>query len=845
LIRISRFVLSGLALLLLCAVSYGQQRDTAGLYGRVTDQQGALVVGATVTLTQVATGIVRVAQSNREGEWEFPAIAVGEYRVAIQKEGFSRVEQSGILLQVNDNRRVDLALAVGSASTTVNVEATAVAVDVSGAALTGVVDSRSVVELPLNGRDLAALTFLVPGVQSASGATGGTGDGAKIAFAARQFSVDGSRQNNLSFTLDGGDNQDTLENLNMPFPFPDAVQEFSVQTSNGTAAFGKSLGGSVNIVTRSGTNSFHGDAFWFVRNTAFDANSFFSHTPDQLKQNQAGGTFGGPAIKDKLFFFGGYQQTWVRSLNGSGSAISMPSANRTGNFSSLLAASNPIVIHDPTTGNPYPNNQIPTSELSPAAQSLLGYAPVPGPNGLVYYAVPNVQNAREWITRVDYRVNDKNSVFVRLYRNHTETPAEMVANNIFSSAQGINAISETATAGETYTLSPNLFVETRFTANQYDGYRVYAFPGTMRTLGVNVNPSSNAIGASIDGTSDISLSSGTPASFARANLELTHSWQWIKGKHSMVWGANLEDSRYNEYNTFDGEGVFGFNGQWTGFDQSDFLIGQFNTFTQGNGEIEFKRLHYFGFYWGDTYRMNRRLTLSFGVRYEPYLPMTDLNNRIVEFSPQAYAAGLGSQRYVNSPPGLLYPGDKTPSGSTVPTGVVASEFNHFEPRLGFAYDVFGDGKTSFRGGYGIYYDTPELYAYNNMNDQSPFSFTVNFLSGSFDNPYAGRTQYNVFPYSGDFQQNSAFQVPITIAALQSKQPLPYEQNWNLTVEHQFRSDWLLRTSYVGTKGTHLWGDYDSNAPIYNQALSLRPISRVCRHVALKHNTRSWTSCSRG
>jgi hypothetical protein len=820
LIRFEPFGFRSVVLLLLSAFSYGQQRDTAGLYGRVTDQQGALVPDASVTVTQIATGIVRVAKSNHEGDWEFPSIAVGAYRVAVQKDGFNRVEQNGILLQVNDNRRVDFVLSVGSAATTVSVEATAMAVDVSGAALTGVVDSSSVVDLPLNGRDLAALTFLVPGVQSASGATGGTGDGAKIAFAARQFSVDGSRQNNLAFTLDGGDNQDTLENLNMPFPFPDAVQEFSVQTSNGAASFGKSLGGTVNIVTRSGTNAFHGDAFWFIRNTALDANSFFAHTPDQLKQNQAGLTFGGPAIKDKLFFFGGYQQTWVRSLNGSGSAISMPAAYRTGDFSNLLSSSKPIVIHDPTTGIPYPNNQIPSSQLSPAAQNLLQFAPLPGSNGLVFYAVPNVQNAREWITRADYRVTDKNSIFLRLYRNHTETPAEMDAKNIFSSTQGINALSETATVGETYTISPNLYVDTRFTANQYDGDRVYAFPGTMRTLGVNVNPSSNAIGISINGTSSISLGSGTPASFARANLELTHSWQWIKGKHSMVWGLNIEDSRYNEYNTFDGEGIFGFNGQWTGYDQADYLVGLFDTFTQGNGELEFKRLHYFGFYWGDTYRLSRRLTLNFGVRYEPYLPMTDLNNRIVEFSPQAYAAGTGSKLFVNSPPGLLYPGDETPSGSTVPKGVVASEFNHFEPRIGFAYDVFGDGKTSLRGGYGIYYDTPELYAYNNMNDQSPFSFTVNFQNGSFDNPYAGRTQYNIFPYSGDFSPTSTFQTPITIAALQSTQPLPYEQDWNLTVEHQFRSDWLLRTSYVGTKGTHLWGDYDSNAPIYNQAISL-------------------------
>ena len=167
-----------------------------------------------------------------------------------------------------------------------------------------------------------------------------------------------------------------------------------------------------------------------------------------------------------------------------------------------------------------------------------------------------------------------------------------------------------------------------------------------------------------------------------------------------MWGA---DSRYNEYNTFNGQGSFGFNGEWSGYDQADYLTGQFSSFVQGNGEIEFKRLHYFGFYWGDTFRVTPRLTLSFGLRYEPYLPITDLNNRVVQFQPQAYQAGTVSQVFVNSPPGLLYPGDKTPSGSTVPTGATASELRHFAPRFGFAYDLFGDGRTSLRGGYGIYY----------------------------------------------------------------------------------------------------------------------------------------------
>lgn len=819
-----RFVRWDVAKLLLAVmisgVIWGQERNTAGLYGRVTDQQDAVIPGAEISLIHVSTGIVRTAQANDAGEFEFATIPVGEYRLTVRKQGFSTVEQSGIVLQVNDNRRVDITLQLGEVSTTVKVEAAAAAVDTSSATLKDTVDSERVVDLPLDGRDLADLAFLVPGVQSADGATGGSGDGAKAPRATRYFSVDGSRQNTMKYTLDGGDNEDTLQNTGLPFPFPDAVEEFSVVTSNASSEFGRSSGGSINIVTKSGTNAYHGDAFWFVRNTAFDAENFFSHSPDQLKRNQGGGTVGGPVLKDKLFFFGGYQQTWIRQESGSGTALSVPAPFRTGDFSSLLTGANPVVITDPENGAPFPNNQIPASRLSPAAVNLLKYAPVPGPDGIVYFAYPSQEGLYEWLARTDYRINNENALYVRLYRNRDQTPAVMVNDDIFTNQRGVTGTAQNGTVGHTYTPTPNMVVETRFTANQYGGDRQNDFPGSIRTLGVNLNPSSNEINVSIDGTSNINLTTYRPAVFARSNFELTHSWQWVKGRHSFMWGAQIEDSRYNEYNTFLGSGAFQFNGRFSGFDQADYMLGDFSDFQQGNGEIEFKRYHYFGFYAGDTYRVTPRLTLTYGLRYEPYFPMTDINNRITVFELSEYQAGYVSPYYVNSPPGLLYPGDKTSTGSVIPSGGVPSQLLGVTPRVGIAWDVFGDGKTSIHAGYGLYYDTPELFQYNNMNDQSPFSFTVEFLSGSFDNPYAGREQYNVFPFSGDFSRNSLFQIPIAVAALQPDLPRPYTQEWNLTIEHQFLRDWILRTSYVGTKSTHLWADYDYNAPIYDPSESL-------------------------
>lgn len=817
-LRFIRLLSTTLFLVALGGFLWGQGRNTAGLYGRVTDQQGAVVPGANVRLVHVATGITRTAESNATGEFEFATIPVGEYNLAVRKQGFRTVEQRGIVLQVNDNRRMDVSLVVGEVSTTMNVQATAAALDTSSATLKDTVDSHRVVDLPLNGRNLADLASLVPGVQAATEVSGA--DGAKAPFATRYFSVNGSRQNTLKYTLDGGDNEDTLQNTGMPFPFPDAVQEFSVETSNPGAEFGRTSGGSVNIVTKSGTNSYHGDVFWFVRNTAFNANNFFSRSPDQLKRNQGGFTFGGPAIKDRLFFFGGYQETWIRQQSGSGTALSVPAAFRTGDFSSLLSGPSPVVIADPTTGQPYPNNQIPTSQLSPAAQNLLKYAPVPGPDGFVYYSYPSQQGVKEWIARGDYRMNDKNSLYIRLYRNENTKPAVMVADNIFSNQRGVTGRAETATVAETSTVSPNLVIDTHFTANRYGGDRVIDFPGSIKTLGVNISPSSNEVNVAINGTSNINLLTERPAVFARANFELTHSWHWINGRHSVVWGADIEDSRYNEYNTYLGSGQFQFNGRWTGFDQADFMIGQMSDFLQGNGEIEFKRFHYFGFYGGDTFRVTPRLALIFGLRYEPYFPMTDLNDRVAQFQEQAYLAGYISQRYVNAPPGLLFPGDKAASGSMVPRSGYNSQLKEVTPRIGFAWDLLGDGKTSLRGGYGIYYDTPEMFQLNNMNDQAPFSFTVEFLNGSFDNPYAGREQDNVFPYAGDFSRDSLFPSPDDAVVLQPKQPRAYTQNWNLTIERQFRQDWTLRLSYVGTKGTHLWADYDANAPIYDFSQSL-------------------------
>ncbi|MBI3698507.1 MAG: carboxypeptidase regulatory-like domain-containing protein, partial [Acidobacteria bacterium] len=452
-----------LAILCIAVSAWAQQRGTAGIYGSVVDSQGAVIPGAKVTLTHVATNQVRTAVSNPAGEYLFPLLPVGEYRISVEQPGFKKYEATGVSLQVNDNVKIDVKLEVGEISTSVTVESSGATVETSNATVKTVVDMKRVMDLPLNGRNLADLTLTVPGVQPQGGPDGDAGLGAYSARGAKQFSVNGSRQNNLKYTLDGGDNQDNLFNTNLAFPFPDAVQEFSVQTSNAGLEIGKSSGGAVNIVTKSGTNEYHGDVFWFIRNTNLNANGFFSRLPDGLKRNQGGFTLGGPVVKDKLFLFGGYQRTWLRQIQGGGQTLTMPAPFRNGDFSSLLQRNPPIAIKDPTNGQPFPNNIIPKSRQSPAAQSLLGFSPLPDPDGFTRYSLFSQEDTNDYVLRGDYRLNTKHSFLGRYFQQDFALVTPMVPNNIHSTRRGLTAPTKNATVGHTYIATTSLIADTHFT----------------------------------------------------------------------------------------------------------------------------------------------------------------------------------------------------------------------------------------------------------------------------------------------------------------------------------------------------------------------------------------------
>jgi hypothetical protein len=805
------------------AAAWAQQAGTAGIYGTVLDPQGATIPGAQVTLTHVERNQTRTTGTNSEGNYVFPLLAPGNYQVRVEHPGFKTFQQTGIVLEVNDNRKIEVAMQIGDISTHVQVEAAAATVETSSATIKNVVEGRRITELPLNGRNVLELGLLVPGAVSTGSAVTG---GAKSPADNQQFSINGSRQDTTKFTLDGGDNQDNLTNVNAPYPFPDAVEEISVQTSNMTADVGKSSSGAINVVTKGGTNEFHGSGFWFVRNYDMNAGSFFLHQSDNLKRNQAGFTFGGPIIKDKLFFFGGIQRSWYRWNSTEAKTLTMPAAHRTGDFSDLLRLSKPITLLDPTNSQPFTGNIIPTSRFSPAAAALLKLSPVGGADGWTRWTNQQTEDPREYIMRGDWRPNNKHNVIARYLQNTDPFFVTFDPTNIHSVNQNQSSYSKNATLGYTLILSPSLIVDSHVTMSRTVGTRGYDFPYTMKSFGVNVYPTSNQISVGWSGTAGTSAPStpNPPATFARTNIEYTHAWRWIKGRHNMVAGLDVMFSRYNEYNTFHGSGVYSFNGRYSGYEEADYLLGLMSAFDQSNGENESRRYHYQGFYVNDAMRISRRLTLNYGLRWEPYTPITDVLDRQVQFRLDAYQQKVKSQRYLNAPRGLLYPGD-TVSGYTIPKSGVEAAKKQFAPRIGLAWDVNGDGRTSVRIGYGIFFDAPMLYALNNMNLQTPFSFTVAFQDGYFDDPYRGRQNLNLFPASGDFDKNTPFQIPTSAVVYRPVIKMPNVQNGNVSLERSLGS-WTFQGSYVVAKATHLVGDIQINAPTYNYNLDPDPAKNL-------------------
>ena len=712
-----------------------QAVSIATVTGRVVDEQGALLNGAQVRMTAVDTGVVSNAITNTEGIYTIPSLPIGAYTLQATFPGFQTYVQTGILLRVNDHVEINIPMKVGQVSESVAVEANASLVQTQQNTISQVVDQQRIVDLPLNGRDPTQLITI-------SGASinhsDGTNTGSKSFFSSQSISIAGSAGDATNYLLDGGDNNDSFTNVNMPFPFPDALGEFSVETSTLPARNGLHPGGVVNAVTKSGTNSWHGDLFEFIRNGDANAINYFAPRQDSLKRNQFGGTVGGRIIRNKLFFFGGFQKSDIRQDPSSSTAYVPTAAALAGDFSVLDGAGCQAkgvarMINDPTTGLPLPNDQISVTRFDPVAVALAKYLPkTSDPCGKVSYGIPVQSNESQFVGRVDWIISAKHSLYGRYFVDDYTLKAFFDPHDILvTSVSGNVERAQTFVLGDTYTISPTAVNSAHFTFGRRSDDRgpnasgvnmaalgaANLYQGTSDFLQVAVNNGGFAVGC---GTCALGR-------FPVTSFQYADDMDILRGKHQIAFGVDYLRTSEVQENHYQDDGSFTFSGQYSNDPLLDFLTGKMSSFSQSGQQLNDLRQNVVGLYVQDTYHATRRLVVNVGLRWEPFLPEYDHYNRGSTFSMAAFNAGQASQVYVNAPTGSLFAGDPGVTHS-----LTDRRLANLSPRLGLVFDPTGKGRTTLRVGGALLYDSVGVFIpYRMVAHNPPYGPQVTLTSGPY------------------------------------------------------------------------------------------------------------------
>jgi hypothetical protein len=794
---------------------------SAQISGLVSDLSGAPIPAATVTVTQVATSFVRQTKTASDGSYILPELPIGPYRLEVQAAGFSTYVQTGISLQVSDSPKINVSLTVGQLKQQVEVSANASMVKTDTTAVSQVIDQARMVDLPLNGRQPTQLIML-SGAANDVGPANGQSDlnTSKNYFSADAISVAGGQASGTNYLLDGGENMDVFSNVNLPLPFPDALSEFSVETSALSARYGMHAGAVVNTITKSGTNQFHGDVFEFVRNGDADARDFFASSQDTLKRNQFGGTLGAPIVKDRVFGFFGYQGTTIRTAPPSSISFTPTQSALSGDFSQLespLCQSSGFsrTIVDPGTGQPFAGSLVPTSLFNPQALTILKYVPVStNPCGQLTYGIPEPQSEQQYLGRADWNNGAKNNFFAHYFLANYASPGQFTPQNILVTQQrGVLDRSQSAVIGDTYTITPNIVNSAHI---GYTRLAITRGPASnmpnFDDVGVAIyQPVPNFLNVGVNGYFNIGCGTCSPSYFRQNNFQFADDLDIVLGKHHISAGGEFIHYRYDLQIGALANGSFAFNGAATNDALLDFMLGLPSTFVQGNLQPFDARQNYIGAYVHDVVRVNKRLTVQAGVRWEPYLPGREIDNRMNHFSDAAFLAGATSSVFVNAPLGLLFPGD--PGVSTTFT---ADRPWDFEPRAGLAWDPTGSGRQVIRAGYGLFYDTMATAYWEDQTGDAPWGSTVNLYSpaGGLSQPFAGYPGGDPFPSPNPPGKNEIFPSQASYYTYPTHGHPTYTNQWNLSYEFQPAKDWVFSAAYLGNETSHLWTGEDINAGVY-------------------------------
>jgi hypothetical protein len=886
------------------------QGTTGRILGRVSDPSGAVVAGVKVMLVNEATGISRESTSNTSGDYDFVQIPVGTYRLEFDLAGFKKNVRHGVALDVNEVVTLNMTMTLGQNKEIVDVTSEAPLVETSSTQLGAVVDDRTVSTLPLNSRDTYQFLQLQPGVMSTVGSSNSIVYGSDSPGA---VSVNGGRGRSNNFSVNGGDANDLFVNLPTVQPTPDSIQEFRVLTNTFDAEYGRNSGSVVNVVTKSGTNRFHGNLYEFFRNKVLNAQGYFDTTKPQFNQNQFGGTFGGPIKKDRTFFFASYEGRRIRQgvpspvvtvpTLAERPSATQPFADFTdiGGFDTAnpgtAVLSNPQILDnrpgcDQAVGQPggitpgilytqlFPNNRIPLACMDATAVDLLQFVPNPSKGGNTIQTVPTEPIRGDQLTvKVDHKINDKQNLSIYYYFNDDRTVQpfsffELAGANIPGFGSIVGERFQQWNISHTWTLSNTTVNEFRFNYNR-EGQRTFQHPVNTELVQNSCPPApawltsvtgpvpcfsdgtqGNAtgihpgLGPAREGLPFISVSGGfNLGNNSEGELpQVGNSFQWsdnltkVSGTHTFKFGGDVRRQRFDQTLFFNvsGEQLFfggGPNDTGSANLYPNYLLGLPDQYGQGSAQSENVRSTALYLFAQDSWKIKPNLTLNYGLRWELTTPIADISHHVQTFRPgqsstvypceNTIATGGATDCSSQSPVGLVVPGD-----SGVPPSLTQSYYKAFAPRIGIAWSPGNSGKTSFRAGWGMFYNPIEQLVLEQFGAEPPFGGSIFLSETQFNTPFVtqdgGTTFQNPFngiitPKPGTAQDWAIFEPILLFGDFQPHMRTQFSDQYNFTIQRQLSRGMKLEIGYVGSQGHRLLATHDVNFSNPQTCLDLNSI----------------------